>query len=41
MELQVIENYLDENLHKKIQELFLTNKFDWYYISPTATYFDE
>ena len=41
MELQVIENYLDKKLHEKIQELFLTNRFDWYYISPTATYFDE
>ena len=41
MKLQIIENYLDKKLHEKIQELFLTNKFDWYYISPTATYFDE
>ena len=41
MELQVIENYLDKKLHEKIQELFLYNRFDWYYISPTATYFDE
>ena len=41
MELQVIENYLDKKLHEKIQELFLNNRFDWYYISPTATYFDE
>ena len=41
MKLQVIENYLDKKLHEKIQELFLTNRFDWYFISPTATYFDE
>ena len=41
MKLQVIENYLDKKLHEKIQELFLTNHFPWYFVSPTATYFDE
>jgi len=41
MKLQVIENYLDKKLHEKIQGLFLANDFAWYYVSPTATYFDE
>ena len=41
MKLQVIENYLDEKLHKKIETLFLSNRFDWYFISPTATYFEN
>ena len=41
MKLQVIENYLDKKLDEKIQGLFLANDFAWYYVSPTATYFDE
>jgi len=41
MKLQVIENYLDKNLHEKIQGLCLSNHFDWYYITPTSTYFNE
>ena len=41
MKLQVIENFLDKKLYKKLESLFLSNSFDWYIISPTATYFDE
>lgn len=39
--MQVLQDFLDADLHKKLENLFLDPLFDWHYTSPTATLFDE
>ena len=39
--MQVTQDFFDEDVHKKLERLFLDPMFDWHYTSPTATLFDD
>ena len=39
--MQVIQDFFDEDVYKKLERLFLDPLFDWHYTSPTATLTDD
>jgi hypothetical protein len=39
--MQVIQDFFDEEVYKKLENLFLDPMFDWHYTSPTATIFND
>jgi len=39
--MQVIQDFFDEEVYKKLENLFLDPMFDWHYTSPTATLFND